>query len=94
MNEWLNSVSPFKRAEKEMVSVEIKTVLAQTTNTWQVDWLKTTRDRQGVAKESPKNMRALITIYTAENTPQTTEEQIRLNPLGIYIRDFSWSALQ
>jgi type IV secretion system protein TrbF len=94
MNEWLNGESPFKRAEKEMVNIEIKSVLAQTTNTWQVDWLETTRDRQGVVKEQPKNMRALITVYTAENSPQTTEEQIRMNPLGIYIRDFSWSGLQ
>jgi type IV secretion system protein VirB5 len=93
MNEWLNGISPFKRAEKEMVSVEIKSVLAQTKNTWQVDWLETLRDRQGVIKET-KNMRALITVYTAENTSQTTEEQIRLNPLGIYIRDFSWSGFQ
>ncbi|MFH0783559.1 MAG: VirB8/TrbF family protein, partial [Pseudomonadota bacterium] len=37
---------------------------------------------------------ALITVYTAENSPQTTEEQMRLNPLGIYIRDFSWSGFQ
>jgi type IV secretion system protein VirB5 len=94
MNEWLNGVSPFKRAENEMVSVEIKSVLAQTKDTWQVDWLETTRDRLGVVKEAPKNMRSLITVSTTENTPQTTEEQIRLNPLGIYIRDFSWSGLQ
>ncbi|MFH0781520.1 MAG: VirB8/TrbF family protein [Pseudomonadota bacterium] len=93
MNEWLNGNSPFKRAENEMVSIEIKSVLAQTTNTWQVDWMETLRDRQGVIKET-KNMRALITVYTTENSPETTEEQIRLNPLSIYIRDFSWSGLQ
>lgn len=93
MNEWLNGNSPFKRAENEMVSIEIKSVLAQTANTWQVDWLETFRDRQGVIKDT-KNMRALITVYTSENTSQTTEEQIRLNPLGIYIRDFSWSGFQ
>lgn len=93
MNEWLNGNSPFKRAENEMVSIEIKSVLAQTTNTWQVDWVETLRDRQGVIQDT-KNMRALITVYTSENTSQTTEEQIRLNPLGIYIRDFSWSGFQ
>ena len=93
MNEWLNDQSPFKRAETEMVSIDIKSVLPQTKDTWQVDWLETTRDRQGVVKET-KNMRALITVSAAQNTPQTTEEQIRLNPLGIYIRDYSWSALQ
>ncbi|MGL6175390.1 MAG: VirB8/TrbF family protein, partial [Vibrionaceae bacterium] len=51
MNEWLNGhseASPFKRAAKEMVSIEITSVLPQTATTWQVDWAETTRDRQGV----------------------------------------------
>ena len=39
-------------------------------------------------------MRALVTVYIAETTPQTTEEQLRNNPLGMYVRDFSWSRLQ
>jgi type IV secretion system protein VirB5 len=36
-------------------------------------------------------MRALVTVYTVASTSSTTEEQIRNNPLGIYVRDFSWS---
>jgi len=94
MNEWLNGSEesrPFKRAEKEMVSIEIVTVLPQTPETWQVDWVETIRDRQGVMKEPPINMRALVTVYTVETTANTTEEQVRNNPLGIYVRDYSWS---
>ncbi len=93
-NEWLNGTeesSPFKRAEKETVSVEISSVLPQTPDTWQVDWIETVYDRQGVMKAQPYNMRALITVYALPATTQTTEEQIRNNPLGIYVRDFSWS---
>ena len=96
MNEWLNGTddaSPFKRAAKEMASVEIKSVLAQTPDTWQVDWVETTRDRQGTVKGLPVTQRALVTTYSAESTPQTTDEQLRNNPLGIYVRDFSWSRL-
>lgn len=97
MNEWLNGnadASPFKRAAKEMVSVDITSVLPQTPTTWQVDWTESTRDRKGVLQDQPKQMRALITVYTADTTTQTTEEQMRNNPLGIYVRDFSWSRLQ
>ncbi len=97
MNEWLNGneeASPFKRAAKEMVSVEIKSVLPQTADTWQVDWVETTRDRQGTVKGLPVTMRALVTTYTADTTPQTTDEQLRNNPMSIYVRDFSWSRLQ
>lgn len=93
-NDWLNGhedSSPFKRATKETVSIEIASVIPQTPDTWQVDWIETTRDRQGVVKGEPFRMRALVTVYTVTSTPETTEEQVRNNPLGIYIRDFSWS---
>jgi type IV secretion system protein VirB5 len=93
-NEWLNGTedsSPFKRAARETVSTEIVSVIPQTPDTWQVDWMETVRDRQGVMKGQPYRMRALVTVYTVPATPQTTEEQVRNNPLGIYVRDFSWS---
>lgn len=93
-NDWLNGSadsSPFKRAENETVNIEIESVIPQTPDTWQVDWIETTRDRQGVVKGKPFRMRALVTVYTVAATPNTTEEQVRNNPLGIYVRDFSWS---
>jgi type IV secretory pathway TrbF-like protein len=93
-NEWLNGspdASPFVRATKETVSTQIVSVIPQTPDTWQVEWIETTRDRQGVLKGEPFRIRALITVYIVETTPETTEEQIRNNPLGIYVRDFSWS---
>ena len=93
-NEWLNGTedsSPFRRAAKETVSTEIASVIPQTPDTWQVDWSETVRDRQGMMKGQPYRMRALVTVYAVPPTPQTTEEQVRNNPLGIYVRDFSWS---
>ena len=94
MNEWLNGAetsSPFKRAANETVSIEVETTLRQTGETWQVDWIETTRDRQGALKSAPQRWRALVTVYTVEATPDTTEEQMRDNPLGIHVRDFTWS---
>jgi type IV secretory pathway TrbF-like protein len=93
-NEYLNgneASNPFKRAETETVSVEIDTVLFQAGETWQVDWVETTRDRQGGMKGTPQRWRALVTVYTIVPTAETTEQQIRDNPLGVHIRDFSWS---
>lgn len=93
-NEWLNGnadSSPFKRAAKETVSIEIDTALQQTADTWQVDWIETMRDRQGVLKGKPQRWRALVTVYTVSTTPDTTEQQIRDNPLGVHVRDFVWS---
>lgn len=93
-NDWLNGAedsNPFHRAEKETVTVEITSVLPQTADTWQIDWVETVRDRQGPLRLAPYRMRALVTVYTVQPTSKTTEEQIRNNPLGIYVRDFSWS---
>ena len=97
MNEWLNGnadASPFKRAAKEMVSIEITSVIPQSPDTWQVEWAETTRDRQGTPKGKPVTWRALVTVYVAEVTPQTTDEQLRNNPLSVYVRDYSWSRVQ
>lgn len=93
-NEWFNSneaSSPFKRAETQTVSIEIISVIPQSLETWQVDWLEKVYDRQGHLTEPPFKMRALLRIYNKPPTQSTTEEQIRNNPLGIYVQDFSWS---
>lgn len=93
-NEWLNGTeesSPFKRAAKETASIEIASVIPQTPDTWQVDWSETVRDRQGVKKGEPQRWRALVTVYTMPTTPDTTDEDMRNNPLGVHVRDFSWS---
>jgi type IV secretion system protein TrbF len=94
VNEWYGrdeESTPFKRAEKETVSVEISSVLPQSEETWQVDWIEISRTRDGVPKGEPVRMRAIVTIYLVPPTPDTKEEDIRKNPLGIFIQDFSWS---
>ncbi|MBZ0069840.1 MAG: conjugal transfer protein TrbF [Thiobacillus sp.] len=97
MNEWLNGnpeKNPFKRAETELASVEIKSILQQTPETWQVDWVETTRDRTGALKTEPATWRALVTVYQAETNEGTTDEQLRANPANLFVRDFSWSRVQ
>lgn len=97
MNEHLNGTedaSPFRRAANELVNTEIKTVIPQTPATWQVEWVESTRDRQGTLKSQPVTWRALVTTYTADVGPQTTDDQLRNNPLGIYVRDYSWARVQ
>jgi type IV secretory pathway TrbF-like protein len=93
-NEWLNGgagSSPFKRAELETASIEIASVIPQTPDTWQVDWVETIRDRQGVRRGAPQRWRALVTVYTVATTSDTTDDDMRNNPLGVHVRDFSWS---
>lgn len=94
VNEWYSrdeEASPFARAANETVSVQVSSVIPQSEETWQVEWIETSRTRDGAQKGAPIRMRALLTIYLVPPTPNTTEEDIRKNPLGIYIKEFSWS---
>jgi len=94
MNDWLNGdpdKNPFKRAETEMVNVEITSILAQSDTTWQVEWDESTRTRSGALKNKA-HWKALITIYIVDSR-DFTEDMIRSNPAGIYIENFSWTKI-
>lgn len=93
LNEWYGrheEASPFRRAMREVVTIDITSVIPQSAETWQVDWVETVRDRQG-AQKSQARWRALLTLYHAPPTEGVSEEQLLANPLGIYLRDFSWT---
>ncbi|PTQ87193.1 type IV secretion system protein VirB5, partial [Nitrosomonas nitrosa] len=73
-NEWFNGHtdnSPFKRAETQTVSVDIISVIPQSPETWQVDWLEKVYDRQGHPLEAPFKMRALLRVYHRPPTQST-----------------------
>jgi len=79
--------SPFERAKDETVTVEISSVLPISKKTWQIEWHELVRDRRGVPKENVR-MKALVTIAII---PPDTQENIMKNPIGLYIKDISWS---
>jgi type IV secretion system protein TrbF len=94
MTQWLNGTAaknPFERAAKETVETEIISVLPQSSDSWQIEWTEQVFDRKGVPTQKPYRMRALVNVTMVPPRSETTEEQIRLNPLGIFVRDFSWS---
>lgn len=94
MTAWLNgdpASNPFNRAAKETVETEIVSVIPQSPDTWQIEWNEKVFDRQGAPIQPPYRMRALATVDIIPPTSSTTEEKIRQNPLGVFVRDFSWS---
>ena len=88
--EWYSSNSPLERAREETVSIEIKSVIPQSETTWQVDWIESVRDRKGKLVSQPFRMRALVQLYVSQPDASTSEEEIRKNPLGIFVRDYNW----
>jgi len=94
MTAYLNGspdTNPFKRAEKQTVDVEVVSAIPQTASTWQVDWIETQRTRKGEIMGKPTRMRAMLNVHSQPTTSDTSEDQIRLNPMGIYVSDYSWT---
>lgn len=84
--------NPFARAETEVVSIEINSILRQSKESWQAEWTETVRDRKG--KEiKQEHMRALFTVYLTKSDSQDPAK-FRNNPLGIFVKDISWSSLR
>ena len=88
MNSYYQKNNPFQRAATETVSVELKSVLPMTANTWQIEWVETKTDREGMTIGTA-NMQAILTIGL---NPPKDEATIMMNPMGVYVDDFSWSA--
>ena len=55
---------------------------------YQIDWTEYERDRKG--KETA--VRRFRGVATVTLTPPQDEGVIRLNPIGLYLRDFEWTA--
>lgn len=94
LNEWFNGApgtDPISRSRKELVDVDVGSILELSANSWQVDWVETARAADGNVF-SKKRYRAVLDIYLDEH-PNESEGEIRLNPLGLYIRHFHWTEL-
>jgi type IV secretion system protein VirB5 len=79
--------NPFKRAVYESVGVEVQSVLPLTSDTWRVEWVETTRDRDG-HETNKATWTATITITVQ---PPTDDKAILANPTGLYVQDLHWS---
>ena len=87
VTEFYRAASPFQRAQTETVAVEVKSVLATSDRTYEIEWDETTRDMYGAIK-SAEHWKGSFTI--ALNPPKD-EHLIRINPLGLYIINASWT---
>ncbi|MCG8274081.1 conjugal transfer protein TrbF [Aquamicrobium sp. NLF2-7] len=88
INAWFRGNSPFDRALTMTVAVEVTNIVPLSNQTYQIDWTEFQRDRQG--KElGTRRYRGIATVTL---TPPQDEAVIRLNPIGLYLRDFEWTA--
>lgn len=86
LNAYAQKNDPFARVGQEAVNAEIIAVLPRSPSTSQVQWRETTYDQGG--RGTTANWTGL---FTTLQRPPTTEEELRSNPLGIFITSFQWS---
>jgi type IV secretory pathway TrbF-like protein len=88
VNDWFRANSPFERAKTMTISIEVSNIVALSSQTYQVDWTEYQRDREG-KETATQRFRGIATVTL---TPPQDEATIRLNPIGLYLKDFDWTA--
>lgn len=88
INNWFRSNSPFEKAKTATVSIEVNNVVPLSTQSFQIDWTEYERDRKG-KEVATRRFRGVANVVLI---PPQDETVIRLNPLGVYVRDFDWTA--
>jgi type IV secretion system protein VirB5 len=79
--------NPFERAQKETVTVAIKSVLRTAPDTIEVEWSEEKRDRKGFVQGHTMWKASARTALS----PPTREEDILRNPTGFFVQDLQWS---
>ena len=79
--------SPLKLAQTETVSVNVHALYASSKDSYEVEWTETTFDLKG-EQIGTQNLKGVITISIH---PPDDEGLARVNPLGIYVTNVSWS---
>jgi type IV secretion system protein TrbF len=88
INAWFRGNSPFEKAKTSTVAIEVNNIVALSNQTYQIDWTEYERDRKG-KETGTRRFRGIAMV--ALTAPQD-EAIIRLNPIGLYVQDFDWTA--
>ncbi len=87
VTEFYRNDPPQKRAQTETTSVDVKSVLPTSDRTVEVEWIETTRDLYGTVK-TEERWKGSFTIAVS---PPSDERLARVNPLGVYVTNASWT---
>jgi len=87
LNSYARERDPFGKVGKVSIAVDVQRVLPLTETSYDVQWSETTYDANGVKTEDA----TYSGLFAVRMHQPTTAQEIKDNPLGIYIDTFSWS---
>ena len=87
VSEYYRNDPPYKRAQTQMVSVDVKAVYSSSDKTWELEWVEVARGVNGDV-QSEQRWKGSFTLAV---NPPSDERLARMNPLGLYITNLSWS---
>lgn len=86
LNEYARANDPFSKVGQVQVAVDVSSVIRASPDSFRVAWVE--RRYVDGTLASTERWTAILTI--AIQTPRTTE-QLRKNPLGVYVHAVNWS---
>jgi type IV secretion system protein VirB5 len=82
--------NPYEVSEKNTIEVVINYVQPISEKTFMIEWTETRRERSGSVLDS----RVWQASATVAIVPPTEESQIMVNPIGLFVEQFSWGPRQ
>lgn len=89
LNEIARADDPFLALGRVGRSVEIRSIMARSNNTWEVSWSERATNAAGAA-----NSEHYTGVFTVTTRAPRNSDDIASNPLGLLISEFSWSRVR
>ena len=86
LGEYARSADPFGHVGERTISVQVTSVVRASDRSFQVKWIETAYERGSQAGVS--HWTAILTVVMA---PPSSADELRKNPLGIYVDPIDWS---
>ena len=82
--------NPYAISEKETKEVAVNSVMPLGGETWRIEWTERTKQKNGQILDTQVWQGTL----TVAIIPPVDDKQILINPIGVYVKDFTWSIRQ
>jgi len=86
LNDYAKKNDPFAQIGTSSVSVQVTSVVRASDTSFQVKWVEQTFERGGLVRS--EHWTAILTVVIQ---PPRTAEQLRKNPLGLFVKAIDWS---